>query len=90
MKLLWRPSAREDYERWRKSDPAIYKRINALIRAIQRSPNAGLGRPKELQDDFAGWWSRNITDKDRLVYRVRIKGRRYVLEIARCRGHYES
>jgi len=71
MKLRWRRKAWEDYERWRKTDPATWKYLNALIRATQQDPHRGLGRPRALQYEWAGWWTREITRKDRLIYRVR-------------------
>jgi toxin YoeB len=88
VKLHWQGHAREDYERWRDTDPTVFKMINALIKDIQQRPYEGLGRPKKLQRELLGWWSRKITEEHRLVYRVRIKGRRAVLEIAQCRFHY--
>jgi toxin YoeB len=90
VKLLWLRRAREDYERWRETDPAVYKHINALIRDIQQRPHQGLGRPKALQLGLKGWWSREITVEHRLVYRVRVKGGKWMLEIAQCRFHYDD
>lgn len=88
MKLLWGRRALEDYERWRRTDPSVFKIINALISSIQQTPYEGLGRPKELQLDLAGWWSRQIIEEHRLVYRLRTRGDKSVVEIVRCRGHY--
>jgi toxin YoeB len=88
MKLAWGARAREDYERWRTDDPKVWKFINALIKAAQQEPYEGLGRPKALQFELKGWWSREITSEHRLVYRVREKGGKAVLEILQCRGHY--
>lgn len=90
MKQLWRRSAREDYERWRRIDPNIFKIINALINSIQQTPYEGLGRPKALQLDLTGWWSREINEEHRLVYRVRDKGGKSALEILQCRFHYKT
>jgi len=56
MKKAWRPPAREDYERWRRTDPKVSKLINALVRDIERSPYEGLGKPRELQFEWKGWW----------------------------------
>ena len=85
MKISWRLRAWEDYQRWRRTDPAVWKHINALIRATQQSPYEGLGRPRALQLDWEGWWVREITaDKHRFIYRVK----NGVLEIAKCYGHY--
>jgi toxin YoeB len=88
VKLEWSDKAWEDYLHWHHTDVATWKLIRALIRHTQQHPFRGLGRPKELQRDFKGWWSRRITDKDRLVYRVRVRGDKLILEILQCRGHY--
>jgi toxin YoeB len=90
VKQLWRRRAREDYERWRPTYPGVFKIINALIKNIQQTPYEGLGRPKALQHDLAGWWSREIIGEHRLVYRIRTKGGKSVLEIAQCRLHYQD
>ncbi len=84
MRLRWTRRAREDYERWRRTDTTVWKHINALIRDAQQNPYEGLGRPRALQFDWAGWWTREITKEHRLIYRVRDGA----LEIARCRDHY--
>lgn len=60
--------------------------IERLIKEIWLDPMAGTGKPKTLQGDFAGWMSRRITDKHRLVYKLN----RDVLEICRCYGHYDD
>jgi toxin YoeB len=88
VKQLWRRRAREDYERWRKTDPSVFKIINALINDIQQTPYEGLGRPKALQRELAGWWSREIIREHRLVYRIETRGGKSVLLIAQCRLHY--
>jgi toxin YoeB len=85
MKIQWRRRAREDYKRWRQTDPKVWKLINAMITQTQLNPYEGIGRPRELQLDWKGWWVREITAKDRLIYRIK----NGFLEIARCRGHYE-
>ncbi|HAQ7359536.1 TPA: Txe/YoeB family addiction module toxin, partial [Enterococcus faecium] len=46
------------------------KKINKLIKDIDRSPFAGLGKPEPLKHDLSGKWSRRITDEHRLIYRV--------------------
>jgi toxin YoeB len=88
VKLRWSDEAWEDYQYWRQTDVAIWKFVKALIRHTQQEPYRGLGRPKRLQRELKGNWARRITDKDRLVYRVRRKGRTQHLEILQCRGHY--
>lgn len=62
------------------------KRINELIRDIERSNYSGVGKPEPLKDSLSGFWSRRIDETNRLVYRIR-DGK---LEILSCRGHYED
>ncbi|MGX6395650.1 Txe/YoeB family addiction module toxin [Rothia kristinae] len=84
MLLTWDPDAWEDYLWWQRQDRAVLRRINTLIRDIQRHGNEGIGKPEPLRHDFAGYWSRRITAEHRLVYRLTD---RQVL-IAAYRYHY--
>ncbi len=86
MKLLWHETAWEDYLYWQSQDKKTLKRINALIKDIQRSPFDGIGKPEPLRHDLAGWWSRRIDDANRIVYRIHEKN----LEIVQCRTYYEK
>ena len=75
----------EDYLFWQTQDKKTLKRINALIKDIERNGNRGIGKPEPLRGDLAGFWSRRIDDQNRLVYRVLDRG---VIEIHTCRSHY--
>lgn len=86
MTLYWADEAWDDYLRWRREDPHIFKRINRLIEAIQKDPFRGIGKPEALKHELAGYWSRRITEEHRLVYKV-ASGRLYV---ASCRYHYRE
>ena len=88
MNLLWHPQAWEDYQHWAQADRKILKRVNDLIRECRRTPFEGTGKPEPLKGDFKGWWSRRITNEDRLVYRVCGKSDDQRVEIAQCRFHY--
>lgn len=84
MRLLWSESAWEEYLWWQRQDRKILKRINLLIQDITRNGNEGIGKPEALRYDFAGYWSRRITEEHRLVYKVT----RDEALIATCRYHY--
>jgi toxin YoeB len=88
MKLLWTTNAWEDYLYWQRADPGLVLKINDLIKDIRRDPFRGLGKPEPLRGNLQGWWSRRITQEDRLVYRVVGKGDAQQIEIAACRYHY--
>lgn len=76
--------AKEDLAWWRRHDPRILARIEALIADIRRSPFSGIGKPEPLRHHLQGYWSRRITDEHRLVYRVEAG----TLYIAQARYHY--
>lgn len=86
MRKLWSDKAWVDYLYWQLHDKQILKRINVLIRDVERCPFDGIGKPEQLRGDLSGCWSRRIDDNHRLVYRV-VDG---ILEIASCKGHYND
>ena len=86
MKLLWEERAWEDYCYWQTQDKKMLKRINALIRDIQRDRYDGIGKPEPLRGNLSGWWSRRIDEEHRIVYREKDDA----IIIAACRGHYED
>ncbi len=83
---LWHEQAWEDYLYWQRESRATLKRINQLIRDIERSPFEGIGKPEPLKGDLSGWWSRRIDEANRIVYRV-VQGE---LELLQCGGHYRD
>ena len=64
------------------------KRINALIKDIERNGNTGIGKPEPLRN-WNGYWSRRIDDANRLVYRIIGEGDAQELVILQCASHYE-
>jgi toxin YoeB len=78
----------DDYLHWQLTDQKIMGSINDLIKDIKRDPFKGLGKPEPLKHALQGFWSRRITQEDRLVYRVSCKGESQQLEIIQCRYHY--
>ena len=83
MKVTFSDDGWEDYLYWQADDRKTLKRINQLIEDISRDGNEGIGKPEPLRHEWAGWWSRRITQKHRLVYRVVSDS----VEIAVCRFH---
>lgn len=76
----------EDYLYWQSQDRKTIRRINALLRDIERGHFDGIGKPEPLRGELSGLWSCRIDDTNRLVYRIRSD----VLEILSCRGHYDD
>lgn len=86
MRLLWENRAWDDSLYWQMQDRKTLKRINALIRDMQRGIFDGIGKPEALKDDLSGLWSRRIDDSNRLVYYEKDG----VVYIISCRGHYDD
>lgn len=84
--LLFREKTWKQYLEWQTEDKRILKKINGLVKEAERTPFGGKGKPEPPKGDFSGFWSRRITDEDRLVYRLRDG----VLEILSCKGHYDA
>lgn len=84
MKLTFSTSAWEQYLYWQATDKKILKRINTLIKDIQRQPYEGIGKPEPLKHGLAGYWSRRINDEHRIVY----KQQDNTILIAQLRYHY--
>lgn len=86
MKITFSQNSWEDYISWQSEDKKILKKINTLIKEIQRNPYDGIGKPEPLKYDLSGLWSRRIDRDHRLVYQV-IKNE---LLIYSCRYHYDK
>ncbi|HLP01896.1 MAG TPA: Txe/YoeB family addiction module toxin [Opitutaceae bacterium] len=84
MKLVFSEHAWAEYLEWQRSDPAVLKRINQLLRETSRDPFQGIGKPEPLRHALQGWWSRRIDGEHRLVYKI--VGDQ--LWIAQLRYHY--
>ncbi len=84
MNLVWIEEGWEDYLYWQQVDKKTIKKINELIKAIQRTPFEGIGKPEALKENLSGWWSRRINLEDRLVYKVENE----TIVILQCRKHY--
>jgi toxin YoeB len=84
VKLIFSENAWKDYLYWQKTDKRILKRINLLIRDIQRIQYEGIGKPEALKHGLSGYWSRRINDEHRIVYKVENDS----VFIAQLRYHY--
>ena len=84
MILSWAEKAWEDYLYWQQTNRQVLKRINVLIKDIQRQSFDGIGCPESLKHNWAGYWSRRIDREHRLVYKVADNA----TVIVQCRYHY--
>ncbi len=85
MNKLWTDDAWEDYLYWASQDKKTLRKINQLLKDIDRNGYTGTGKPEALRYDYQGFWSRRIDEVNRLVYKI--EGGNII--IIHCRGHYE-
>lgn len=84
MKIIFLDQAWEDYLYWQSIDKSILKKINSLIKEIERMPFDGSGKPEPLKHNLAGLWSRRISLEHRIVYQIENEA----VVIHQCRYHY--
>lgn len=86
MNKIFSDDAWRDYLYWFNIDRKKSKRINELIKSIDRDGfDDGLGKPEPLKYNMSGFWSRRIDSEHRLVYKVNDAG----VFIASCKDHYK-
>lgn len=85
MRIVFTENSWEDYNSWLVEDRKMLKKINELVKEIQRTPFTGRGKPEPLKYDLAGFWSRRLDREHRLVYRV--EGQEIL--IYSCKFHYD-
>lgn len=84
MEKVWSDAAWEDYLYWQTQDKKTLRKINSLIKDIERNGLQGLGKSEPLK--YQKGWSRRIDKENLLVFDLE-DGR---LFIASCRGHYQD
>lgn len=83
----WSDDAWEEYLNWQEQDKKKWKKINLLIKDIERNGESeGIGQPEPLKYEWSGYWSRRIDAKNRLIYKITEEEHLY---IASCAGHYD-
>ena len=86
MHKTWHDDAWDDYLYWQTQDRKTLKKINTLIRSIDRNGYQCEGKPEALSGDLAGFWSVRIDQKNRIVFRINNDK----LEILQCGSHYRD
>jgi toxin YoeB len=84
MNILFTDDAWEDYLYWQQTDKQTLRKINHLLKEIQRTPFTGIGKPEPLKHQLQGCWSRRIDSEHRLIYEITNN----MLKVIGCRFHY--
>ena len=86
MRIIFSKNSWEDYTSWLNEDKKMLKKINDLVKDIQKNPYEGIGKPEPLKYDLSGFWSRRIDREHRLVYQVSENE----IRIYSCKYHYDK
>lgn len=80
--------ALEGLAKLEKSEPKVFAKAVRFIDELKEHPKTGLGHPEPLKGKPEGRWSREITKKHRLVYRIFEED--ILVLVLRSYGHYED
>ena len=86
MRILWDDKAWQEYLAWQIGDKKTLKRINMLLKDIDRNGYNCIGKPEPLKGDLSGYWSVRIDEQNRIVFRISDNN----LEIIQCGTHYKE
>ena len=81
--------ALSDIEKFKRSgDKKVLIKIDKLLNELREHPTTGTGKPEKLKYYEIATWSRRITDKHRLVYRI--EDDKIVVIVLTFWGHYSD
>jgi toxin YoeB len=86
-KVQFKNRAIRSIEMFKMSEPSAYKKLEALLHELEEHPRTGTGKPEALRGNLAGYWSRRITHRHRLVYTI--DDDRIIVLVIAVAGHYD-
>jgi toxin YoeB len=87
-RLVFSLEAEKDAIKLNRSELQAYKKLGKLIQELKESPETGMGHPKPLGSNRTGQWSRRITQKHRLTYKINKEEQ--IVEVISVRDHYDD
>ena len=85
-KIEFSKTAGKEFLDFKNNDKAIFEKINVLLNELKKYPFMGTGKPEPLTGNYSGYWSRRITKKHRLIYKVENDK----IIIVQCKFHYDD
>jgi len=80
--------AKEDLTKLKRNEPDSFKKVSKLLAEIVEHPETGTGQPEPMRHNLSGCWSRRITGKHRIIYRILKEV--VIVIILSAYGHYED
>ena len=75
-------------QHFKSGNQASIKKIAVILKELSEMPYSGVGKPEALKGNLAGFWSRQINQKDRLIYTV--NDDLVVVDVISAMGHYSD
>jgi len=86
----WHERAWEEYIYWQSQDKKTLIKINNFIKDVEPNGYKCIGSPEPLKHQLNGWWSVEIDNKNRLIFKISGAGERKTIDILSCKGHYDD
>jgi toxin YoeB len=86
--ITYTQDALTDRKRLQKNEPKVYQKARRLIEKLREHPKSGTGHPEPLKGKPEGRWSRELTKKHRLVYRI--FDEEVLVLVLSSYGHYDD
>ena len=88
-KVKLSPAAEKHLELHKKSgNKVVMEKIDRIFKELKVHPETGIGNPKKLKHNYSGFWSREITKKDRMRYKI--TENIVTVEVFSMLGHYDD
>ena len=85
-KLEYTDEAKLHMQQLKHDEPKAFQKMVNMLSELMEHPKTGTGHPEPLKGAPEGRWSRRITKKHRLVYRIYDDAVRVL--VLRAYGHY--
>ncbi|MBR3022382.1 MAG: Txe/YoeB family addiction module toxin [Bacteroidaceae bacterium] len=86
--IRFTPEANKGLAKLEKDEPKAFKKALRFISELREHPTTGTGHPEPLKGQTQDRWSREITKKHRMVYRIYES--EVVVLILTSYGHYND
>jgi toxin YoeB len=87
-RITYSVKAEEDLQKLKRSEPRLFQKALVLLSELIEHPKTGTGHPEPLKGKPEGRWSRQISKKHRLVYRI--YETEVHVDILTAYGHYDD
>ena len=82
------PKDAEHLQRLAHGEPKAFAKASLFLKELEEHPKTGTGHPEQLKGQPANRWSREITKKHRMVYRI--FDTEVLVEVLAAYGHYDD